>query len=64
MNTTHIIHPKHRPFEPKSRGGMFTLGKKLHARKGKKSPRKQGDVRPIYAPKCLHRGRGKIGVVI
>ena len=50
MNTTHIIHPKHRPFEPKSRGGMFTLGKILHARKGKKSPRKQGDVRPIYAP--------------
>ena len=38
MNTTHIIPPKRRPFEPNLRGGTFTLGKNLHARKGKKTP--------------------------
>ena len=64
MNTTHIIHPKHRPLSQSRGGGMFTLGKILRVRKGKKSPVKQGDIRPIYAPKCLHRGRGRIGVVI
>lgn len=62
MNTTHIIHPKHRPFEPKSRGWYVLPSVRFYTRvKARKAPENRG----MYAPSTpLLRDidRGKIVV--
>ena len=46
MNTTHIIHPKHRPFEPKSRGVRLSSVRFYTRVKARKAPENKG----MYAP--------------
>ena len=62
MNTTHIIRPKHRPFEPKSRGVVRLPSVRFCTRvKARKAPENKGMYAP-YTPLKRDIAHGKIVV--